>query len=193
MPTARKRLSCKLFGNEGTGRPEITWSTAVIPRSPRMDIRSPARPGRSRNWFAGQTARAAACEIGVAFDHDDAAGGANPLGDRPSDRPGAAAQLDERSGLSQSMFPMVKRDSQRLLGATLAMAVPCLTNLPRKSAKSFMESLQGMLRRREGSAAETGSRARLQNRSEVRSGGIVLSSSRRKREINRLTSPARSI
>ena len=39
---------------------------------------------------------------------------------------------------SQSMFRTVVRDSQGLLGARLAIAVPCLRNLPRNRVKSLM-------------------------------------------------------
>ena len=39
---------------------------------------------------------------------------------------------------SQSILRTVVCDNQRLLGATLAIAVPCVRNLPRKSVKSFI-------------------------------------------------------
>ena len=139
-PTASKEVRCRSRGNDGTGRPEITWSTA----------RSRGRRGSRQvadvaldDLEIGQLAEPLAeqpGEVGVAFDDDDPAFRAGPLGDHPGDRPGAGTELDERPALSQSMLRTVVRDSQRLLGATLAMAVPCLRNLPRKSVKSFIES-----------------------------------------------------
>jgi hypothetical protein len=43
----------------------------------------------------------------------------------------------------QSMFRTVVRDSQGLLGARLAMVVPCFRNLPRNSVKSLIVSFYG--------------------------------------------------
>src|SRR5262249_3972278 len=42
---------------------------------------------------------------------------------------------------AKSTFLTVVRESHGLLGATLAMAVPCLKNFPRKSVKSLIESV----------------------------------------------------
>ena len=64
------------------------------------------------------------------------------LGDHAGDRAGAGAELDERLARAQSILATVVRDSQRLLGATLAILVPCVRNLPRKSAKSFIASVE---------------------------------------------------
>ena len=78
-------------------------------------------------------------EIGVALDHDNPAVRPGVPGDHPGDRSGAGPQLDQRIDCrpSRCCGPS-SRDSQRLLGATLAIAVPCLRNLPRNSVKSFI-------------------------------------------------------
>ena len=83
-----------------------------------------------------------AAEVGVSLQHDHPAAGRRPLGEDPRDRPGSRAQLDDHPGPLQSMFRTVVRDSQGLLGARLAIAVPCLRNLPRNSVKSLMVSIQ---------------------------------------------------
>ena len=52
----------------------------------------------------------------------------------------------------QSTFRTVRRDSHGLLGATLAIAVPCLRNLPRNSVKSLISWFAA--RRAQGAPAE---------------------------------------
>ena len=83
----------------------MMWSTAAMPRSPRIarQVADVSLNDLEVRQLAESLLEQPG-EIRVALDHHDPAPRARALGDRLSDRPGAATQLDECGALAQSIL-----------------------------------------------------------------------------------------
>src|SRR3954453_7086392 len=115
-----------------------------MPRSPRIVVRPRTSPSttsklgrRSNRWCSrraksGSRSRTTTRQSGRAFSASTRVIGPVPAPSSTSTR-----------ALSQGTLRTVVRDSQRLLGARLAMAVPCRKNLPRNREKSLIRCPDG--------------------------------------------------